>query len=326
MKKVLYIIEGYTGYKRVDENIIKSFAQIRTFNYVSKKDYFNINLLLNIIWSDVIIIWFASKHSLPALIINKLFMKPVYIIAGGFDVASVPKINYGAMIGGSRKQIGNWILSNATKVISVSKSNLNDILKNTSIKSSKIELIYNAVPKIPNLKFEKERQVLSVGEINRETFYRKGLDRYIAVAKSLCDVNFYHIGKWTDTKGNLDSSYFNYVKSIAPKNMIFLGYVNNNELIEYYKSSKVYIQLSRHEAFGVSVIEALSYQCVPVVTNCYSLPEIIDGNGYVVANIDEAIEKVKYALDIENFKVDQKLLEKYSISKRKQLFEKLIIK
>ena len=251
-------------------------------------------------------------------------MKPVFIIAGGFDVASVPKINYGAMIGGSRKQIGNWILSNATKVISVSKSNLNDILKNTSIKSSKIELIYNAIPKIPNLKFEKKRQVLSVGEINKETFYRKGLDRYIAVAKSLDDVNFYHIGKWTDTKGNFDKSHFNYVKSIAPKNMIFLGYVSNNELIEYFKSSKVYIQLSRHEAFGVSVVEALSYQCVPIVTNCYSLPEIIDGNGYVVTNLDEAIEKVKFALDIKNFKVDQKLLEKYSISKRKQLFEKLI--
>ncbi len=326
MKKVLYIIEGYTGYKRIDENIIKSFAKIRTFNYVSKKDYFNINLLLHINWSDVIIIWFASKHSLPTLIINKLFMKPVYIIAGGFDVASVPKINYGAMIGGSRKQIGNWILSNATKVISVSKSNLNDILKNTNIKSSKIELIYNAVPSIPDLKFEKKRQVLSVGEINRETFYRKGLDRYIEVAKSLIDVNFYHIGKWTDTKGNSDKSYFNYVKSIAPKNMLFLGYVSNNELIEYYKSSKVYIQLSRHEAFGVSVVEALSYQCVPVVTNCYSLPEIIGGNGFIVGNINEAIEKVKIALNIENFEVDQKLLKKYSISKRKQLFEKLIVK
>ena len=93
MKKVLYIIEGYTGFKRRDENIIKSFAQVRTFNYVSKKDYFDINLPLHIIWSDVIIIWFASKHSLPTLILNKLFMKPVYIIAGGFDVASVPKIN-----------------------------------------------------------------------------------------------------------------------------------------------------------------------------------------------------------------------------------------
>ena len=103
-----------------------------------QKDYFDINLLLNIIWSDVIIIWFASKHSLPTLIINKLFMKPVYIIAGGFDVASVPKINYGAMIGGSRKQIGNWILSNATKVISVSKSNQNDILKNTTLKVLKL--------------------------------------------------------------------------------------------------------------------------------------------------------------------------------------------
>ena len=176
-------------------------------------------------------------------------------------------------------------------------------------------MIYNAVPEIPNLKFEKERQVLSVGEINKETYYRKGLDRYIAVAKSLIDVNFYHIGKWTDTKGNLDRSYFNYVKSIAPKNMIFLGYVSNNELIEYYKSSKVYIQLSRHEAFGVSVIEALSYQCVPIVTNCYSLPEVINGNGYVVSNIDEAIEKVEFALDIENFKVDQKLLKSIQFQK-----------
>ena len=42
--------------------------------------------------------------------------------------------------------------------------------------------------------------------------------------------------------------------------------------------------------------------------------------------INEAIEKVKFALNIENFKVDQKLLKKYSISKRKQLFEKLVVK
>ena len=326
MKKVLYIIEGYTGYKKIDENIIKSFAKIRTFNYTSKKDYFNFNLFSHISWSDVIIIWFASKHSLPVLILNKLFMKPVYIIAGGFDVASVPKINYGAMIGGSRKQIGNWILSNANKVISVSRSNFNDILKNTTINSSKIELIYNAVPETPNLKLEKRRQVLSVGEINKETFIRKGLDRYIALAKSLVDVTFFHIGKWTDTKGNADRSFYNYVKSIAPKNMLFLGYLSNNALVEYYKSSKVYIQLSRHEAFGVSVVEALSYQCIPVVTNCYSLPEIIDGNGFVVENINEAIEKVKLALNIQNFKVDRKLLEKYSISKRKQSFERLIDK
>ena len=45
------------------------------------------------------------------------------------------------------------MLPSSYTVISVSKSNLNDILKNTRIKSSKIELIYNAVPEIPNLKF-----------------------------------------------------------------------------------------------------------------------------------------------------------------------------
>ena len=43
MKKVLYIIEGYTGYKRIDENIIKSFAQIEHL-IMYQKDYFDINL------------------------------------------------------------------------------------------------------------------------------------------------------------------------------------------------------------------------------------------------------------------------------------------
>ena len=71
--------------------------------------------------------------------------KPLIIIAGGFDVASVHHIRYGAMRRGSRKAIGNWILSRATKIISVSKSNYKEILNNTTVSKSKVKLIRDGI-------------------------------------------------------------------------------------------------------------------------------------------------------------------------------------
>ena len=55
----------------------------------------------------------------------------------------------------------------------------------------------------------------------------------------MLDINFYHIGKWTDNKGNFDDTFFNYVKSISPKNIEYLGYLNDNELYNFFKESKL---------------------------------------------------------------------------------------
>lgn len=40
-------------------------------------------------------------------------------------------------------------------------------------------------------------------------------------------------------------------------------------------------------AFGVSVVEAMSYGCIPVVFNAYALPEIVGRNGYIVCNFND---------------------------------------
>ena len=323
-KKILYVIEGFTGFKKLDEKILQSLAKTRTYNYKSFIDYINLNLLFKVIWSDIIIIWFASKHAIPIILLNMIFKRPLIIIAGGFDVASLSSINYGAMRDGSRKQLGNWILSKATKVVSVSKSNFKEILRNTNVSRSKIKLIYNASPPIIKHNFKKKLQVLTVGEINKETFYRKGLDRFIKIAKNMLDVEFYHIGKWSDVKGRENKTFFDYVESISPANIKYLGYLKEDQLISFYKYSKIYIQLSRHEAFGVSVLEALSYNCIPIVSNAFSLPEVVKGNGYVVKSISEAIKITRYALNLKSYKINKEYLERFSVESRKKSFKKLL--
>ena len=325
-KNILYIIEGYNGFKRLDEDILNSFSNVRTYNYKSTLNYLDISIFFDIIWSDIIIIWFASKHAIPTLIFNLIINKPLVIIAGGFDVASVPSINYGAMRKGLRKKIGNWILSRATTVISVSHSNHREIERNTNVEKDRIKLIYNAVPNVKKQNVKKKKQILTVGEINKETFLRKGLDRFICIAKDMPDINFYHIGKWTDNKGNLDDTFFNYVKSISPENIKYLGYLNNDELYNYYRESKIYAQFSRHEAFGVSLVEAISYDCIPVVWNSFSLPEVVSGNGFIIDNLSSALDKIKLALKLDSNHINKKYLNKFSYASRKESFKKLLLK
>ena len=294
-------------------------------DYQSNFNLFIFNTFLNVIWCQTIIIWFASIHAIPVIILNYIFNRRLIIIAGGFDVANEPKSAYGSMRGKSRTVLGKWILSRAHRVIAVSKSNKKEILFNANVNPDKVELIYNAILfNGKKVNSNKKKQILTVGEINKETFLRKGLDRFIQIATKMPDYQFYHIGKWTNNKGRLTDEMFKYVESISPPNIKYLGYVNTEVLRQYYLESKVYLQLSRHEAFGISVVEAMSYNCTPIVTNSYALPEIVGRNGFIVQNIDEAILKIKTVLESELFSIDHSLLSEFLIENRRDKFNQLI--
>ena len=116
------------------------------------------------------------------------------------------------------------------------------------------------------------------------------------------------------------------VKKISPPNIRYIGYVNRKELEQYYKESKVYLQLSRHEAFGISVVEALKGGCLPIVSNCYALPEIIGDSGYVVKEhvVDEAVEIIKTVLRSDYTKYKPVAHLGFSIEERKKSFMKIL--
>jgi glycosyltransferase involved in cell wall biosynthesis len=316
-------VAGETGFINTDEKILSSFADVRTTIIATILDWFKLDLLLNCWLADSILIWFASTHTIPVVLLNYLFNKPLYIIAGGWDVANVPEIKYGGMQGGSRTAIGRWLLRRASKVIAVSKSNYQEIINNGKVHHSKIKLVYNAVS-INNQRgfIERKDQVLTVGEINESTFLRKGLDSFINVAHRLPKTSFIHIGKWTDKNGRPCTKMINYVKKISPPNIQYTGFINREDLEKYYNESKVYLQLSRHEAFGISVVEALKGGCFPIVSNCYALPEIIGDSGYVVKGdiVNETVELIKTVISSDYSIFKPGTHSKFTIDERKKSF------
>ena len=326
-RKILYLVNGENGFINMDEKILRSFADVRKTVIQSIWDCFKIELVLNFLFADSIIIWFASTHTIPAVLLNYFFNKPLFIIAGGWDVANVPEIKYGGMQGGSRTVIGRWLLSRASKVIAVSKSNRKEIINNGKVLPSNVELIYNVVSLTKyDYIIKKKDQVLTVGEVNKDTFLRKGLDYFIQVAHRLPNISFIHVGKWTDRDGRPCTNMINYVKKLSPPNIQYLGFVDRIELEKYYNESKIYLQLSRHEAFGIAAVEALMGGCRPIVSNCYALPETIGDYGYIVKEniIDETVENIKTILDIDCHIFKTIALPKFSIEERKKSFMKIL--
>ena len=321
---ILFIISGETEFKKADEKLFSELGSLRKINLVTLNNYLNNRIFSNYIWSDIIIIWFASFHALPFILLNQLFNKKVFIIAGGYDVANYPEIEYGAMRFGHRRTIGKWILKHTQRIIAVSKSNRKEIIQNCNVQPQRIKLIYNAIElkKIQKV-FPKKDQVLTVGEINEETILRKGLDRFLLLSKAFPNIQFIHIGKWTDKHGKPSDNAFKKLKTISSGNVKFLGFVSEDILKKTFQESKIYLQLSRHEAFGVSVLESMKYGCVPIVTNAYALPEVVGENGFIIESQKECISAIKATLE-NQYNQQNQINPLFDISKRKAAFERLI--
>ena len=104
---------------------------------------------------------------------------------------------------------------------------------------------------------------------------------------------------------------------------MFLGFVSEDILKKTFQESKIYLQLSRHEAFGVSVLEAMKYGCVPIVTNAYALPEVVGENGFIIERKAECISAIKSILE-NQYNQKTQINPLFDLSERQAAFERLI--
>jgi len=100
---------------------------------------------------------------------------------------------------------------------------------------------------------KKEHFVLFVGRLAKQ----KGLDYLIAAAKELPDVKFLLAGRGEEEKR---------LKSIAPPNVEFLGFVSQKELIELYAKAQIFCLPSVGEGFGLVLLEAMASGCAIIST------------------------------------------------------------
>jgi len=321
--KILFLYESIFFFPKVpvfiqrDIDILSKSFKVKQFFF---KFYKIFNLIVEIRRSDVVFIWFAGYPAFIATVITRIINKPVIIVLGGYDVAAEKEIKYGQMRFAFFRYIGKFILKNARKVLAVSEYNKKECENYLGITTA--EVVYNCVDtKYFKPSGKKEDIVISVGLISKMTIKRKGLDIFVKVAEKFPNIQFYMIGSG-------EKKAIEYLKSIAPSNVMFTGFISEEELLKFYQKAKVYCQLSYYESFGVSVVEAMACNCIPVTSNKAALPEVIGDAGFCTkyGEIDDIADAVEQALTDNDMglKARKRVVEHYSLEKRKEQLYKII--
>ena len=183
------------------------------------------------------------------------------------------------------------------------------------------QLIYNCVniAENSNIKVVKENLVLTVGLIDSErTFYLKGIDTFTEVAQLLPELKFMVIGMNKNLQDRL-------LKNLS-ENVEIIERVNHSELETYYKKAKVYCQFSRTESFGVAIVEAINFGCIPVVTNVGGMPELIGNSGFIVKRESAKISQLikDSVIGFQNSKTVTFNYQLFSVESRSKLILKAL--
>lgn len=283
-----------------------------------------------------IICQFAGYHSLLPVIMGKILRIKTVVILGGSDCASFPEINYGNY----RKSLLGWFTAKSIELANIISpvhekmifynyeyenfANKNQgFLAFTNASESNVKVIYNGfyTDFFKDLNLPRERNFVAIAAYNRPAvYYLKGIDLLEKAAQKFNDVKFTVIG--------VSESY---IKTSTQENLIFLPFMNQQNLVELLNRHYFYCQLSISEGFPNALCEAMLCGCIPVVSNVCSMPDIIGNTGFVLQKRDENMffEIVEKMLKMPNPELQSKesrmrIENNFSFERRKTELLKLL--
>jgi glycosyltransferase involved in cell wall biosynthesis len=306
-----------------DLKILQKYFDVIHFKYNGLKSV--PKLIRTILQSDISFSWFAGGVSFIVTFFSKIFGKKSVVVVGGYGVEVMPEINYG-VVTFKQRLMSKFILKNADMLVPFSMYAYHRTLDLVpSAKATTIYLICDTDMFRPSGK--KEQMVLTVGFVKKSNIIRKGLDTFVKSAKLLPDTDFILAG------GFLDDA-IEQLKSIAPPNVKFTGFVSDDELIQLYQHAKVYCQLSYQEGemAGGALGEAMACECIPVVsTEAVTLKETAGDLGFYVPYGDtkataEAINRALELSEDQGKKARERMIKSFSFEKREKSLKQLIEK
>jgi len=295
--KILYITPPpYRSFLKKDAELLKKYYKIRVIIFDKLSPPLIFKLFKGVLWADITFSWFADTHAFLAVLLSKLFRKKSIVVVGGYEVAKVPEIGYGALLNPKSARKVKYVLENADKVLAVSNFNKKEILEYMNLNN--VKLVYNGVD-ITKFKpaIKKEDDLIITVAGRHPNIKLKGLDTFIKTARFLPEKKFVVIGLSKDLVNNLEK--------VSTSNVTFAGFLLGRDLIQYYQKAKVYCQLSYRESFGMALAEAMACGCIPVVTNRGALPEVVGETGFYVPYGDPraTAEAIKEALKSDKGKI-----------------------
>ena len=291
--RVLYVHNSKASFVEIDREILAERYEIDDL-YQPGRWPNPLAVVRGVLRADLVFGWFASWHTFFPITLAWLLRKPSVMIVGGFDTANMPDIGYGYQQGGLRRAASRWIMRRARRLATNSEYSLSELERNAGIPRERVTVIHHGVPDPFGAEpGAKEREALTVGAVNRNTLVQKGQIPFVEASRLLPDVRFVFAGKWLD-----DS--VEELRTRAGDNVLFTGWLSDEDLHAAYRRAAVYVQASRHEGFGLAVAEAMLAGCVPVVMNVTAMPEVVGDAGVFVRSQDpdDVADGVRRALEL----------------------------
>jgi len=199
------------------------------------------------------------------------------------------------------------VKKNVDHIITISETSKKDIVRFLGFPAEKISVIYLAQKsvfqklKISNFKFQiskrfglPDRFVLYVGDVN----YNKNL-MTLADACKIVKIPLVMVGKATTSKlsRHLENKPFmEFLKKYGnDKDVVRLGYVEDEALVKIWNLATLYCQPSYYEGFGFQLLESMACG-VPVVASRINAHTEIGGEACVYTDpksVSEMAEKIK---------------------------------
>ncbi len=288
MRKILFVSPSSSGFILQDEEFLKERAKVVSFRFkpgnlfrmILSQTQLPFWLIRNIRHTDLFYIWFADYHSLIPSLFARVLGKKVILVIAGYDVANKPALKYGVHLRPFRSWCARKSYSWATLLLPLSKFLQREVSKWSETPS---EVVY---PGVNSEYFNpgKEKKVSIVltvcGCKDLTTYYRKGIDLFIRVAKQCPETMFWVVGLEGKALDKLNESWE------EVENLCSASWYDQEVLREFYQASLIYCQFSRYEGAGVALLEAMSCGCIPVVFNRGGMPELVGRDGIVLGTED----------------------------------------
>ncbi len=349
-----------TGIEEYTINLLKKiFAKDKRNEYVLFFNSWKKNIKVDLDWcrqySNVRIKKFAFPNKILNLSLWYFRWPKIDKLLGGVDVFFAPNMNFVALSKSVKfvltihdlsfeyfPETFSWkrrwwhffvnpyyLIKRADKIIAVSNSTKDDILKKYKISSNKIKVVYNGVSekmrevdrndfKLLKIKekynlpfnfilflgtFEPRKNIVGLVksyELLRKKYGEKAQRFKLVIAGS----SGWKSGK---IKKSIKRSEFR-------KDILLLNFVENEDKVYLYNLASIFVYPSFFEGFGIPPLEAMKCGVDVVVSNNSSLPEVV-GDGGLLVDADKPDE---IAIACGELLSDKKISEKLSYCRFKQ--------
>ena len=205
------------------------------------------------------------------------------------------------------KTTERFIMQNAHTVHAITDKGALDIAPHTS---NSIKTITNFVPdnSYSNIYTPPHNYICFIGRFD---IYQKGIDLNLRAFKDFKidhldnNIPFVMVGRKRPDQFKAVQGICDELGLQEGQDIIYTGKVSDQEKYRLLRGARVYMQLSRFEGFGLSIVEALSCAKPIIISDKVPIKNFVKkfNAGWVVSNEKEATEALKevYALSSEEY-------------------------